>query len=147
MTTVHPEYFPYPDKPGGLWRWSNDKRSISAHTLRELSAKLGPDWRIEGWWPDGFIAPKWPKVDKAIATRTTLPPSVQPKKFFNPAAVRAPVAKDHEMVLNLWRDGINSSIIGIRCGNLSRGTVHGIIYRARKRGDVRAMKRGRGGVR
>jgi len=54
ITTIHPSYHPYLHKPGGLWRWRNDNRSVSAHSLREMSAKLGPDYEIEGWWPNGF---------------------------------------------------------------------------------------------
>ena len=101
---------------------------------------------IEGYYPQGFRTPAWPKVDKAVATRRALPPSINPKSFFNPVP-RSPAIKDHELVLNLWRDGVATSIIGIRCGNLSRGVVQGIVSRARKRGDIRAKKRGRGGAR
>ena len=138
MTTIHPEYFPFKNGDGGLWHIAEP--SLAAPSLRELRKLLGPGrWRIVGYFPNGFKVPAWPADVKQ--QRKALPLILHSPQTFNPTGPRAATTKYHEQMLDLWRDGMSSPMIGIKCGGVSRGTVMGVVDRARKRGDPRAVVR------
>ena len=160
--TVHPAFHPYADgSDGGIWRCRAPRRQ--AATLRELQARLGPGYDIEGYYPNGFRTPPWP-AGVAHVPRIVLPHGPAPTLFFKnrqnrprqPEAIthmpvqsvaeadkRTPNHRyDQERVLDMWNAGMPGPEIGRALGLHGRHTAAQIVSRARRRGDPRAWRRG-----
>ena len=129
MPTFHPAFDTTTAK------WFVDQ--FEASSLKQLKKLLPRRSKILGYFPQGFKdIPPWPKEQ----TRVAAPYQLRPPQFVHPTAPRAPVAKCHEQVLDLWAKGLLTNQIANRC-NIKRGVVAGIVSRARKRNDPRAVKR------
>ena len=164
VTIVHPTFYPHTDgSDGGVWRCRVPRRQ--AASLRDLAIKLGPDYVIEGYYPNGFRAPPWPAGGAVHVPRIVLSRGPAPTLFFKnrqnrprqPETLNAvPVQSvpesekrssnhkyDHNAVLDLWAAGLKSPEIGGRLGLRSRHTAAQIVAKARRRGDPRAWPRDR----
>ena len=166
MTTipVHPAFHPHADgSDGGVWRCRTPRRQ--AASLRELQARLGPDYIVQDYYPNGFRVPPWPAGGPVHVPRIVLSRGPAPTLFFKnrqnrprvPETLNAvPVQSvpenekrssnhryDASAVLDLWQEGLQSPEIGRRLGLRSRHTAAQIVARARRRGDPRAWPRDR----
>lgn len=163
MKVVHPFYNP----TMGLWLTDN---GVQAKSLAELQTKLGLKAKIEGYYPDGYKPPKDTTPQEKFARHPVITPPTNEQKRLHikklqenkrkrsmvsipsmastkvvPKAVpkTGPLQKryDHNLVLDLWKEGVNTELIAERIQAPNIQTVMDIIRSARRRHDPRATSR------
>lgn len=160
MIVVHPEFCP----EEGRWCVGD---GYEARSLRQLAALLGPDYRIDGYWPDGLPLAEQRRLcerdelgslsSEAKATMLRLSPLLGYEPTRNPSvrtcdgSVRerdpsTPGQKpkyDRELILSLWALGLPTRVIAERVG-MRDGKIVSVWMnheRSREHPDPRALPR------
>lgn len=135
MPMIHPTFFP--DEMA--WRFSG----FRAKSLRELQAKLGPEYVIKDYFPDGcHERMAWPETEKQEFRAA----SVVGQKFKRPFQHKRtqrqsePLKVNYDKVLDLWQEGKKASDIVALTGVKDR-VVSRIVEIGRKKNDQRAARR------
>lgn len=133
---------------------------VVAKTLRELSKQLGPNCKIEDYYPNGWRGKiEYPaeSVRKAVPitirdwrqnVKTAKPvkekqkPRFRPprKKMLNDSSIRARTY-DHEAIMDMWASGMTGPQIGDKLGMRNWTYVASVVTKYRKHGDIRAESR------
>lgn len=143
MITIHPEF-------DGQWFWKSDKGELfEALSLRLLKAQLGPGYRIQDYYPNGYHKKTIWESEKTKFIPIVRPLTVAISTEEIDAGMSPSLKKkgggarryDHERILDLWSQGWTAPKIARLLNMPEWKRVGQIVSTYRQRGDVRAKPR------
>lgn len=134
MKTVHPEF-------DGKWFVPIGDDFIEAPSLRALTTKLGPAYKLHGYFPNGHTSVlRYRSSPKLVLVKKPKPVVVAPladvKSISDPKMRQDKLHWNEEQIallMKLHSDGLSKSQIGFKLGT-SRNAIVGKIDRLKKLG-------------
>lgn len=154
MITVHPEYDPL------TLTWFVPDLEHEATTLRELQDLLGPQAVIADYYPGGLghaVHVRRCRDEEKRRSLAASPHNAPPIRARSARPLSTRIADgdrrrsnggrhrpkhDHDLILDLWQQGMLPRDIAARCGGgLTEAVARSTVMVARQKGDLRAVRR------